>query len=302
MRELLQHIRKRLLSATIVKRSPHGRQCTKQKRPRNYAWFKENMLLAEALESGVVLDEEQIAFLVDNKDTITTGQTSQELATITAFQTHDLDAFDSNYDEEPSASVVLIAKLYAYDSDVFQSPMREVIVDRNAKESKEKEDKYLEEIIVLEKKKEALDNVVYKIVTLGYQNPLYMSQAQRKVPVLYYGQTIVKKPDALFVMDIQERLILAEEAQLQAKNNRKLIDQIATLKGKSMPECDKSENISKVITPGMYKLDLEPFSPKLLQNREAHVDYLKHTQEHANTLREIVEQAKALKPLDSDLD
>ncbi|GJS30083.1 retrovirus-related pol polyprotein from transposon TNT 1-94 [Tanacetum coccineum] len=47
---------------------------------------------------------------------------------------------------------------------------------------------------------------------------------------------------------------------------------------------------------------LEPISPKLLQNREAHVDYLKHTHEHADTLREIVEQAMALKPLDSDLD
>ncbi|GJU53031.1 retrovirus-related pol polyprotein from transposon TNT 1-94 [Tanacetum coccineum] len=94
------------------------------------------------------------------------------------------------------------------------------------------------------------------------------------------------------------------KAQLQAKNNsiRKLKDHIANLKGKIVSECDKSENISKVIALGMYKLDLEPLSPKLLQNREAHVDYLKHTQEYADTLREIVEQARALKPLDSDLD
>ncbi|GJR00370.1 hypothetical protein Tco_0523354 [Tanacetum coccineum] len=32
--------------------------CTKPKTPRNSAWFKEKMLLTEALESGVVLDEE----------------------------------------------------------------------------------------------------------------------------------------------------------------------------------------------------------------------------------------------------
>ncbi|GKA41255.1 hypothetical protein Tco_0733848 [Tanacetum coccineum] len=36
-----------------------------------------------------------------------------------------------------------------------------------------------------------------------------------------------------------------------------------------------------------------------MQNRKAHVDYLKHT---AGTLLEIVEQARALNPLDSDLD
>ncbi|GJZ88205.1 retrovirus-related pol polyprotein from transposon TNT 1-94 [Tanacetum coccineum] len=92
--------------------------------------------------------------------------------------------------------------------------------------------------------------------------------------------------------------------QLEAKNNSisKLKDHIATVKGKGVSKSDKYENTSKVIALGMYKLDLEPLSPKLLKNREAHVDYLKHTHKNANTLREIVEQARALKPLDSDLD
>ncbi|GJR41653.1 hypothetical protein Tco_1309756 [Tanacetum coccineum] len=56
------------------------------------------------------------------------------------------------------------------------------------------------------------------------------------------------------------------------------------------------------IAPGMFKLDLVPFLTRLLQNRDAHIDYLRHTQEQANTLREIVEQAKAKQPLDSELD
>ncbi|GKA90420.1 hypothetical protein Tco_0812290 [Tanacetum coccineum] len=34
----------------------------------------------------------------------------------------------------------------------------------------------------------------------------------------------------------------------------------------------------------------------------AHIDYLRNTQEHANILQEIVEQAKAKQPLDSELD
>ncbi|GJT51116.1 retrovirus-related pol polyprotein from transposon TNT 1-94 [Tanacetum coccineum] len=82
----------------------------------------------------------------------------------------------------------------------------------------------------------------------------------------------------------------------------KLKEHIATLKGKNMSEGNKSENISKVITLRMYKLDLEPLSSKLLKNKEARVDYLKHTQENADTLRELVEQARELRPLDSDLD
>ncbi|GJU73194.1 hypothetical protein Tco_1264599 [Tanacetum coccineum] len=56
------------------------------------------------------------------------------------------------------------------------------------------------------------------------------------------------------------------------------------------------------IAPGMFKLDLVPLPPRLLQNRDVHIDYLRHTQEQANTLRELVEQAKAKQPLDRELD
>ncbi|GKC72664.1 hypothetical protein Tco_1118547, partial [Tanacetum coccineum] len=56
------------------------------------------------------------------------------------------------------------------------------------------------------------------------------------------------------------------------------------------------------ITPGMFKLDLVPLPSRLLQNRDAYINYLRYTQEQANTLQEIVEQAKAKQPLDSELD
>ncbi|GJX08579.1 hypothetical protein Tco_0196511 [Tanacetum coccineum] len=40
----------------------------------------------------------------------------------------------------------------------------------------------------------------------------------------------------------------------------------------------------------MFKLDLEPLAPRLLQNREAHINYLKYTQEQADILQGIVKQ------------
>ncbi|GJU29244.1 retrovirus-related pol polyprotein from transposon TNT 1-94 [Tanacetum coccineum] len=52
----------------------------------------------------------------------------------------------------------------------------------------------------------------------------------------------------------------------------------------------------------MFKLDLVPLAPKLLNNRDAHIDYIKHSREHADILRKIVEHARALRLLDSDLD
>ncbi|GJX14190.1 hypothetical protein Tco_0205948 [Tanacetum coccineum] len=93
--------------------------CTKLKKPKNPTWFKEKMLLTEDLESGAYLDPELLAFLSDNRDTIILAQASQEIPTPTAFQTDDLDAFDSDCDDVPSAKAVLMANLSSYDSDVL---------------------------------------------------------------------------------------------------------------------------------------------------------------------------------------
>ncbi|GJX06256.1 hypothetical protein Tco_0194188 [Tanacetum coccineum] len=77
---------------------------------------------------------------------------------------------------------------------------------------------------------------------------------------------------------------------------------IKNLKGKNVIEMNATPKNAKIIAPGMFKLDLEPLTPKVLNNRDAHIDYIKHSREHADTLREIVEHARALRHLDSDLD
>ncbi|GKA35966.1 hypothetical protein Tco_0722457 [Tanacetum coccineum] len=74
------------------------------------------------------------------------------------------------------------------------------IVECLKRESKQKEDKYLDEVINLQNKNKALDNVVYKM-------------ARWKVPALYDGYTIVKTHVALSVTDTQEALELAKESR-----------------------------------------------------------------------------------------
>ncbi|GJX98249.1 integrase, catalytic region, zinc finger, CCHC-type containing protein, partial [Tanacetum coccineum] len=56
---------------------------------------------------------------------------------------------------------------------------------------------------------------------------------------------------------------------------------IAQLNSKSMEKADLK---------GMFKLDLDSLAPRLLKNRDAHIDYLKYTQEQADILWEIVVQ------------
>ncbi|GKB74633.1 hypothetical protein Tco_0936045, partial [Tanacetum coccineum] len=57
----------------------------------------------------------------------------------------------------------------------------------------------------------------------------------------------------------------------------------------------------KVLAPGMYAIDVKPIPPRNRNNREVHLDYLKHLKESVATLREIVEEARVEKPLDSSL-
>ncbi|GKD14922.1 hypothetical protein Tco_1199329, partial [Tanacetum coccineum] len=78
-----------------------------------------------------------------------------------------------------------------------------------------------------------------------------------------------------------------------------LKNDLRKVKGKEIVDSAAQIPSANTIVPGMFKLDLEPW---LLQNREAHIDYLKYTQEQANILWGIVEQAKAKQPSDDALD
>nr|GEX17631.1 hypothetical protein [Tanacetum cinerariifolium] len=62
---------------------------------------------------------------------------------------------------------------------------------------------------------------------------------------------------------------------------------------------DQFDSIKKI---RMFKLDFDPLALRLLENREARIYYLKHTQDEADVLQGIVEQAKAKQPLDNALD
>ncbi|GJS35826.1 hypothetical protein Tco_0534208 [Tanacetum coccineum] len=114
--------RVRLLMKGTELSQAYGKAVTQLKRPRNSAWFKEKILLVQAQEYGQVLDDEQLAFLADL--VIAEGQvTHTTIPQHVAFQTDDLDAYDSDCDDISLAKVVLMANLSSYDSGVlFEVP------------------------------------------------------------------------------------------------------------------------------------------------------------------------------------
>ncbi|GKC57599.1 hypothetical protein Tco_1085197 [Tanacetum coccineum] len=101
------------------------------------------------------------------------------------------------------------AKFVAFENEIHTLKLRlsknmednktlTTTMDVFKKESKEKEDKYLEEFVDLEKQKKDLDNIVYKL-------------AQRIKPNLYNGSVLVKPHDAISMVDSKETLVLAED-------------------------------------------------------------------------------------------
>ncbi|GJW96698.1 hypothetical protein Tco_0178506 [Tanacetum coccineum] len=78
-----------------------------------------------------------------------------------------------------------------------------------------------------------------------------------------------------------------------------LKDDLRKLKGKALANNVVTKH---TIDLEMLKIYVEYLNPRLLNNRSAHSDYLKHTQEEAVILREIVEQGKSQNPLNTSLD
>ncbi|GJU71599.1 retrovirus-related pol polyprotein from transposon TNT 1-94 [Tanacetum coccineum] len=78
-----------------------------------------------------------------------------------------------------------------------------------------------------------------------------------------------------------------------------LKDDLRKLKGKALVDNDVTKHPSD---PEMLKIDVEPITPKLLNKQTAHSAYIKHTQEEATILRDLVEHVKSKYPLDQSLE
>ncbi|GKA16094.1 retrovirus-related pol polyprotein from transposon TNT 1-94 [Tanacetum coccineum] len=78
-----------------------------------------------------------------------------------------------------------------------------------------------------------------------------------------------------------------------------LKDDLRKLKGKALVDNDVTKHPSD---PEMLKIDMEPITPKLLNKRTTHPAYIKHTQEEATVLRDLVEHVKSKYLLDQSLE
>nr|GEU29830.1 hypothetical protein [Tanacetum cinerariifolium] len=57
----------------------------------------------------------------------------------------------------------------------------------------------------------------------------------------------------------------------------------------------------KVLARGKYAIDVKPIVPRLRNDRDAHLDFLRHLKESVETIRDIVEEAEVIRPLDRSI-
>nr|GEU76096.1 integrase, catalytic region, zinc finger, CCHC-type, peptidase aspartic, catalytic [Tanacetum cinerariifolium] len=113
-----------------------SRNCTQPKRPENSEYFKDKMLLIQAQENGVVLDEEQLLFITGGQDNVIDEDVDEPsvqdltLNVDNVFHADECDAFDCDVDEAPTAQTLIMANLssaypvygdadLSYDSDIL---------------------------------------------------------------------------------------------------------------------------------------------------------------------------------------
>nr|GEU53144.1 uncharacterized mitochondrial protein AtMg00810-like [Tanacetum cinerariifolium] len=132
---------------------------------------------------------------------------------------------------------------------------------------------------------------------VNYVLPLrnYMTQSNHRV-------RSKEQCDDLFK---QVNIKSAENSNLNASLQEKALvittlkDTLSKLKGKDVVDEDVTLH---PIDPEFLRTDVVPLAPKLRNNRTAHYDYLKHTQEETATLRKLVKNERLHNPLNTSLD
>nr|GEX99358.1 retrovirus-related Pol polyprotein from transposon TNT 1-94 [Tanacetum cinerariifolium] len=181
------------------------------------------------------------------------------------------------------------------DTDISKLKERIKSLSGHMKEDKIKMELKEIEIINIE-----LDHRVSKLVAENEN----LKQTCKK---LYYSikSTRIRSKEQCNDLINQVNLKSVEISDLNASLQKKVLvitalkDALRKLKGKALAD---DVVTSHSIALEMFNVDVEPLNPRLLNNRSAHSDYLKYTQEEAVKLREIVEQGKLQNPLTAYLD
>nr|GFA28502.1 integrase, catalytic region, zinc finger, CCHC-type, peptidase aspartic, catalytic [Tanacetum cinerariifolium] len=157
---------------------------------------------------------------------------------------------------------------------------------------------------VIVKLKERLKSLSGNVVTKLVAENEHLKQTYKQMYDLIKSLRVQSKEQCDDLIK-QVNIKSAENSDLNASLQEKVLvitalkETLSRLKGKAVV----NEAVSlHSIEPELLKIDVAPLALKLHNNRTAHTNYLRHTQEETATLREIVKIERLLNPLNTFLD
>nr|GEY56563.1 retrovirus-related Pol polyprotein from transposon TNT 1-94 [Tanacetum cinerariifolium] len=156
------------------------------------------------------------------------------------------------------------------------------------------------------------DNVIRQLKKQISQLQETRSDTDRTLKVRTVDYQITQLTEKVTNLQAQNDLFRAENDKIK-QHYKELYDSIKIMRAKHIEQVtalttenanlkaqilDKVNSVikdhvkPKVLAPGKYAIDVEPIVPRLRNNREAHLDSLRHLKESVETIRDIVEEAK----------
>ncbi|GJZ74374.1 retrovirus-related pol polyprotein from transposon TNT 1-94 [Tanacetum coccineum] len=217
--------------------------CTLPSDPRTSGYFKDKMLLMQAHENGVALNEEQLLFLAGGQDNVVDEdglRTVHDFAlnVDNVFQADDCDAFDSDVDEASTAQTMFMA----ISSPIFIFMIVALSPSYDSEILSEKENKYLEEFLDMKALKEKLEDKIYK-------TPYAYSCAQQVQPALYNGHEIIKTNHVPAIVHNSEDTLEIAEITRKKMNNKMKDLECVKKEFKIAPPDYSKENYLATFTP-----------------------------------------------------
>nr|GEY05668.1 hypothetical protein [Tanacetum cinerariifolium] len=227
-----------------------AKKCTARKGVKDFEWFKDKILLAQAQKAGVVLNEEQQNFLADSLEEINDCEDLQLPAT-TNFKADHVDAYDSDCDDNATTNAIFMANLSPvgslnddtveprYDSDIhYKVPYYDTYHDSDMLNSNIQEVGYIENIV---SNNESYDELKGNIDVISYNYMLNIRNDEDK-----YVPPPVQKNDMMF------SVIEQMKSQVEKCNMRR-----TTLSPHEIGSWEQSDIKSA------FKKDVIPFSENL---------------------------------------
>nr|GEU77385.1 integrase, catalytic region, zinc finger, CCHC-type, peptidase aspartic, catalytic [Tanacetum cinerariifolium] len=188
---------------------------------------------------------------------------------------------------------------------------------RNNPPTPDKETPDFDSVFVIGKMQASLqgkDNAIRQLKKQLSQLQVARSDTERTNKVRTTDSPITKLTDQVTNLQAQNDLFRAENAKIK-QHYKELNDSIKITRAKHIEQVTKlttknvtlKANVSKarvqpqVLTRAKHALDVEPIVPRLRNNKDAHLDYLRHLKESVETIRDIVEEAKGVRPLDRSI-